>query len=102
MFEPYDTNFTAYVSDGTTWIRDPRTAEPWHSLTSVKNYPAGVIGVSLTEAAAPFNTLLVTVLTSTSTLAQSACTLTAPPPPPGSAWGPAFCSAFVQITPPAS
>ncbi|WP_248963957.1 hypothetical protein [Sphaerisporangium perillae] len=103
LFAPFDTNFIAYApGDGTTWIQDPRTPVPgsWHKLDSVPGYPAGVVGVSLTEAAVPFNTLLVTVSTSGGVLAQTKCTLTAPPPPPGAAWAAAYCGAFKVITPP--
>ncbi|MDP9866857.1 MULTISPECIES: hypothetical protein [Streptosporangium] len=64
------------------------------------NYPTGVIGVSLTEAATPLSSLLITVLTSDGTLAQTKCILTAPPPPPGPAWGSTYCSPFTVITPP--
>jgi hypothetical protein len=103
-FEPFDTNFTAYVSEGTTWIRDPRTAPPgsWHSLSSVAGYPAGVVGVSVTEAASPLSSLLITVLTSGGVLSQTKCVLTAPAPPPGPAWGSTYCDGFRVITPPAS
>jgi hypothetical protein len=103
-FAPFDTNFTAYVTGGTTWIRDPRTAPPeaWHSLALVPGYPVGVIGVSLTEAAVPLSSLLITVFTSDGTLAQTKCILTAPPPPQGPAWGPTYCDAFTVITPPSA
>ncbi len=101
-FEPFDTNFTAYVSGGTTWIRDPRTAPPnaWHSLDSVPKYPKNVVGVSLAEAATPLSSLLITVETGDGVLAQTKCILTAPPPPPGPAWGPTYCGEFATITPP--
>ncbi|WP_433240075.1 hypothetical protein ACQPYK_33820 [Streptosporangium sp. CA-135522] len=63
-------------------------------------YPAGVIGVSLAEAATPLSSLLVTVLTSGGTLSQAKCILTPPPPPPGPAWGETYCDRFTVITPP--
>ncbi|OUC97960.1 hypothetical protein CA984_08940 [Streptosporangium minutum] len=102
-FPPYDTNFTVYVADGTTWIQDPRTAPPqaWHSLASVPGYPDGATGVSLTEAAEPLSSLLITVLTSDGTLTKTKCILTAPPPPPGLDWGTTYCAPFTVITPPA-
>lgn len=101
-FPPFDTNFTANVVGGTTWIKDPRTAPPqaWHSLSAVPGYPTGVIGVSLTEAAAPLSSLLITVLTSDGTLAETKCILTAPAPAPGPAWGSTYCAPFTVITPP--
>jgi hypothetical protein len=103
LFAPFDTNFLAYVAaDGTTWIRDPRTPSPadWHSLDSVPFYPTGVVGVTLTEAATPFNTLLITVLTSGGGLAQTRCTLTAAPPPPGPGWAASYCKPFGVVAPP--
>ncbi|GGO65546.1 collagen-like triple helix repeat-containing protein [Nonomuraea cavernae] len=100
-FPPYDTNFTAYVSDGVTWILDPRTPAPggWHSLTSVPGYPPGVVGVSVTEADEPLSSLLITVLTSSGSLAQTKCVLTAAPPPPGPAWGTTYCDGFTSLQP---
>ncbi|WP_156056641.1 hypothetical protein [Streptosporangium roseum] len=58
-------------------------------------------GVSLTEAAEPLSSLLITVLTSDGTLAKTKCVLTAPPPPPGLDWGTTYCAPFTVITPPA-
>ncbi|GAA4229786.1 hypothetical protein GCM10023075_38010 [Streptosporangium album] len=63
-------------------------------------YPAGAIGVSLTEAAAPLSSLLITVLTSDGTLTETKCILTASSPPPGLAWGSTYCAPFTVITPP--
>jgi hypothetical protein len=103
LFDPFDTNFVAYApGNGTTWIKDPRTPSPgdWHSLGSVPGYPSGVVGVTVTEAARPFNTLLITVLTSGGVLSQTKCTLTEGTPPTGPAWGTTYCSAFKVITPP--
>ncbi|MEV0595096.1 hypothetical protein [Nonomuraea cavernae] len=102
-FAPYDTNFTAYATGGTTWIRDPRTgaAGGWHSLEKVGGYPQGVIGVSLTEAV-PLNALLVTVATSDGLLKQTTCRLTDEVPPAGPAWGVAYCAPFAFITPPSA
>lgn len=103
-FPPFDTNFTAHAVGGITWIKNPRTAPPqaWHDLSAVPSYPTGVIGVSLTEAAAPFSSLLITVLTSDGTLAETKRILTAPPPIPGPARGSTYCAPFTVITPPSA
>ncbi|MBN6053697.1 hypothetical protein JYK22_17280, partial [Nonomuraea sp. RK-328] len=103
-FPPFDTNFTVYVADGVTYVRDPRTPSPgdWHSLAAVPGYPQGVVGASLTEAAVPLSSLLITVLTSGGGLAQTKCILTAPPPPPGPAWGTTYCDGFTTIPTPAA
>ncbi|MEU0567474.1 hypothetical protein ABZ297_19095 [Nonomuraea sp. NPDC005983] len=63
-------------------------------------YPTGVVGVSLTEAAEPLSSLLITVLTSNGALSQTECILTAPPPPPGPAWGTTYCNGFTPIDAP--
>ncbi|MGV9776344.1 hypothetical protein [Streptosporangium sp. NPDC003464] len=62
-----------------------------------------MVGVSVTEAAVPLSTLLVTVLTSGGVLSQTKCVITPPPPPPppGPAWGQTYCDGFTVITPPA-
>ncbi|MEU7861908.1 hypothetical protein [Nonomuraea sp. NPDC049141] len=98
-FPPFDTDFTAYVSDEITWIRDPRTPSEgaWHSLASVPGYPGGVVAVSLAEAAVPLSSLLITVLTAKGALSQTKCILTAGPPPAGPAWGTTYCDGFTAI-----
>ncbi|GAA2267392.1 hypothetical protein GCM10010149_04880 [Nonomuraea roseoviolacea subsp. roseoviolacea] len=100
-FPPFDTNFAGYARGGDTWIRDPRSAAPWHSLSQVDNYPDGVVGVSVTEAV-PLDALLVTVVTADGRVAETTCRFTeGTPPPAGPAWGTTFCDDFRAITPPA-
>lgn len=94
-----DENFTAYAANGTTWILDPRPTAGWHSLSSVKEYPAGVVGVSL-AAGVPLSSLLVTLVTSSGDLYQSICTITDTPPPPGPEWGETYCDKFIRIPQP--
>ncbi|GAA1273672.1 hypothetical protein GCM10009677_28630 [Sphaerisporangium rubeum] len=103
LFPPFATNFLAYAAgDGTVWVNDPRTSTGnWHSLRAVPNYPDGVVGVTLTQAALPFNTLLVTLLTSAGTMSQTTCTITPGTPPPGPAWGTSYCFPFAPLPPPA-
>ncbi|NUW36450.1 collagen-like protein [Nonomuraea sp. SMC257] len=100
-FPPFDTNFAGYARGGGTWIHDPRSDAPWHSLSQVDNYPDDVVGVSVTEAV-PLDALLVTVVTADGRLAETTCRFTeGTPPPAGPAWGTTFCDDFRPITPPA-
>ncbi|MDR8414573.1 hypothetical protein MTP10_38335 [Nonomuraea sp. 3-1Str] len=97
-FFPFDTNFAAYTRGGTTWVRDPRSDAPWHSLDTVPNYPAGVVGVSLTEAV-PLNALLVTVVTAEGGIRETTCRLTSGKPPVEPLWADQ-CDDFTQVTAP--
>ncbi|WP_217708106.1 collagen-like protein [Nonomuraea rhodomycinica] len=100
-FPPFDTNFAGYARGGDTWIRDPRSDAPWHSLSQVDNYPGDVVGVAVTEAV-PLDALLVTVVTADGRLAETTCRFSeGTPPPPGPAWGTTYCDDFRPITPPA-
>ncbi|MEV7802651.1 hypothetical protein AB0O28_06865 [Microbispora sp. NPDC088329] len=82
---------------GVLLIRDPRTAPPWHNLTTLAGYPAGVVDVSLSSQ----NTVVhVTVNTSTGGVFQTTCTVQ---PTPGTSGNPAWpgnCTAFINVTPP--
>ncbi|MER5650056.1 hypothetical protein [Streptosporangium sp. NPDC002524] len=102
---------TSVRNDGTTQVRDPRTTPPWHSISTLAGYPAGVVDVGtavVVDGALPY--LNVTVQSATGSVARTRCLLGLPIPvlggffAPGAPLGPpaypANCDNFVNITPP--
>ncbi|GAA4556286.1 hypothetical protein GCM10023193_05100 [Planotetraspora kaengkrachanensis] len=92
-------------------LRDPRTNPPWHDLSTLAGYPAGVVSVSssiIFNGAFPF--MRVMAETSTGQIAQTVCAIGIPIPilggffAPGVPGGPppypANCTAWVDHTPP--
>ncbi|WP_248961301.1 hypothetical protein [Sphaerisporangium perillae] len=90
--------FVGYAQgNGPTFVRDPRTASPWHDVSTLPGYPGNATDVSL---AVMGNNLHVTVLSSTGLIRQTTCTVN---PTPGTGGNPAWpgnCSSFQELTPP--
>jgi hypothetical protein len=86
--------------DGTTLIRDSRTAPSWHDISTLAGYPVGVTGVSLTVMTGDPTTLRVTVNNAVGAVAETTCMVNPLPGTGGNPLWPGNCSAFTDISPP--
>ncbi|MFD8533786.1 hypothetical protein ACFV0L_40895 [Streptosporangium canum] len=84
-------------SNGATLIRDPRTAPRWVDISSLANYPGGVVAVSLASMG---NDIHVTVRSAIGEIAHTRCAVQPTPGTPGNPAWPGNCTAFVNLTPP--
>ncbi|MFC6087452.1 hypothetical protein [Sphaerisporangium aureirubrum] len=89
--------FVAFVKQGVTYIRDSRTPNTPHQLSSVPGYPAGVLSVGLAPSPTALSSVLNVTVSTNTRVFQAGC-LVQPEPGVGNnpAW-PGNCGSFTEI-----